>query len=228
MATNYDTLSKQIITYANKIDSVDFINAIPFFISMGQERIWRELKTLGYERVEEIKNFTPQTAIIEKPANWVETISIVYGTINSPFTKSIVLFPRSYEFCINYWPNADDSDDSNPPLFYADRQKQQEGGGEKSTPFEAIFISPTPAKAFKYQLTYLRRVDLITNDNQQNILTEYYADLLFYSCFLEAVIYLKDDPRMQVYQGLYQQALASANELTKDRYTDRGVKRDKD
>ena len=82
-------------------------------------------------------------------------------------------------------------------------------------------------KAFKYQLTYLRRVDLITNDNQQNILTEYYADLLFYSCFLEALIYLKDDPRRQVYQGLYQQALASANELTKDRYTDRGVKRDK-
>ena len=66
------------------------------------------------------------------------------------------------------------------------------------------------------KITHLRKV------------SEYYADLLFYSCFLEALIYLKDDPRMQVYQGLYQQALASANELTKDRYTDRGVKRDKD
>ena len=223
--STYNDLKAQITAYANKTDSVDFINATPFFISMGQERIWRELKTLGYERVEEIKNFTSGSAIIEKPANWVETISIVYGTTDSPFIKSIVLFPRSYEFCINYWPNADDSNDSNPPLFYTDRQKQQEGGA--GTPYEAIFISPTPAKAFKYQLTYLRRVDLITNDNQQNILTEYYADLLFYSCFLEALIYLKDDPRMQVYQGLYQQALASANELTKDRYTDRGVKRDK-
>ena len=226
MTTNYNELSRQIITYANKIDSVDFFAAIPFFINMGQERIWRELRTLGYERVEEIKNFTSGSAIIEKPANWVETISIVYGTTESPFTKSIVLFPRSYEFCINYWPNADDSNDSNPPLFYADRQKQQEGGA--GTPYEAIFISPTPAKAFKYQLTYLRRVDLISPENQTNVLTDYYPDLLFYSCFLEALIYLKDDARMQVYQGLYQNALASANELTKDRYKDRGVKRDKD
>lgn len=223
---NYITLFNQIIAYANKIDSVDFSNAIPFFISMGQQRIWRELRTLGYERVEEIKNFTHGSAIIDKPANWVETISIVYARIDSLFTKSIVLFPRSYEFCINYWPNADDSNDSNPPLFYADRQKQQQGGA--GTPYEAIFISPTPAKDFKYQLTYLQRVDLISPDHQTNVLTNYYPDLLFYSCFLEALIYLKDDPRMQVYQGLYQQALASANELTKDRYTDRGVKRDKD
>ena len=111
-------------------------------------------------------------------------------------------------------------------MFYADRQKQQEGGA--GTPYEAIFISPTPPQDFKYQLTYLRRVDLISPENQTNVLTDYYPDLLFYSCFLEALIYLKDDPRMQVYQGLYQQALASANELTKDRYTDRGVKRDKD
>ena len=226
MTTNYNELSRQIITYANKIESVDFFAAIPFFISMGQERIWRELRTIGYERVEEIKNFTSGSAIIEKPANWIETISIVYGTTESPFTKSIVLFPRSYEFCVNYWPNADDSNDSNPPLFYADRQKQQEGGD--GTPFQAIFISPTPAKDFKYQLTYLRRVDLITGENQTNVLTDYYPDLLFYSCFLEALIYLKDDARLQVYQGLYQQALASANELTNDRYTDREVKRDKD
>ena len=106
MTTNYNELSRQIITYANKIDSVDFFAAIPFFISMGQVRIWRELRTIGYERVEEIKNFTSGSAIIEKPANWVETISIVYGTTESPFTKSIVLFPRSYEFCINYSPYA--------------------------------------------------------------------------------------------------------------------------
>lgn len=225
---DYSTLSTQIITYANKIGSDQFKAATTFFIEMGQQRIWRELKTLGYEKVEEIKKFTKGTAIIEKPAKWEETISIIYGngTTESPFTNSIVLFPRSYEFCINYWPNADKSSESNPPLFYADRQKQQEGGD--GTPYDAIFISPTPARAFSYQLTYLQRVDLITSANQENVLTNYYPDLLFYSCFLEAVIYLKDDTRMQVYQGLYQQALTSANELTKDRYTDRGVKRDKD
>ena len=229
MSTNYETLSKQIITYANQVNSLSFTAAVPFFIAMGQDRIWSELKTLGYEKVQAVGKFVVDNAIIEKPKNWNETISIVYGTSASPFINSTVLFPRSYEFCINYWPNSNKGDPNNPPLFYADRQKNQAGGGGPfESPFEAIFISPTPAATLAYQLTYLWRVDYITNDNQKNVLTEYYPNLLFYSCFLEALIYLKDDQRMPVYQGLYQNALTAANELTKDRYTDRGVKRDKD
>jgi len=224
MESNYDNLSLQIITYANQVDSTSFINAVPFFISMGQDRIWNELKTLGYEKVSEIGDFVANNAIIQKPANWNKTISIVYGTIDSPFTNSTVLFPRSYEFCINYWPNSSQGDPNNPPLFYADRQKNQAGGD--GTPYQAIFISPTPAATLKYQLTYLCRVDYITDKNQTNVLTNYYPNLLFYSCFLEALIYLKDDQR--TVQGLYQNALAAAKELTEDRYTDRGVKRDKD
>jgi hypothetical protein len=129
------------------------------------------------------RNFAANNAIIEKPANWNETISIVYGTTASAFTNSTVLFPRSYEFCINYWPNSNQGDKNNPPLFYADRQKQQQGGA--GTPFEAIFISPTPAATFAYQLTYLCRVNYITDENQKNVLTDYYPNLLFYSCFLE-------------------------------------------
>lgn len=227
MTTTYNKLTEQITAYANKKNSADFIAAIPFFIAMGQERIWRDLKTLGFESVEEIKAMEANKAIIEKPRLWNETLSIIYGDTDSPFNKSKVLFPRSYEFCINYWPNANISDSDNPPLFYADHQLIQ-GGGDGS-PYEGIFISPTPDKAYMYQITYLTRVNPINNDGvNTNILTDHYPDLLFYSCFLEALIYLKDDQRMAVYQDLYKGALNSANELTNDRYTDRGVRRDKD
>ena len=227
MTTTYNNLTNQIIAYANKGNSADFIAAIPFFIAMGQERIWRDLKSLGFESVEEIKTMEVNKAIIEKPILWNETLSIVYGTEASPFTKSKVLFPRSYEFCINYWPNPSISDADNPPLFYADRQLRQEGGD--GSPYQGIFISPTPDKAYHYQITYLTRVNPINNEGEDtNILTDHYPDLLFYSCFLEALIYLKDDQRMAVYQDLYKGALNSANELTNDRYTDRGVRRDKD
>ena len=226
MATSYDELTKQIIAYANKGNSEDFVAAIPFFIAMGQERIWRDLKTLGFESVEEIKAMEENNAIIKKPRFWNETLSIIYGDTDSPFNKSKVLFPRSYEFCINYWPNANIIDPNNPPLFYADRQLQQKGGD--GSPYDGIFISPTPDKAYQYQITYLTRVIPIIKSEQMNILTDHYSDLLFYSCFLEALIYLKDDQRMAVYQDLYKGALSSANELTNDRYTDRGVRRDKD
>ena len=227
MTTTYNNLTNQIIAYANKGNSADFITAIPFFIAMGQERIWRDLKTLGFESVEEIKAMEGNKAIIEKPRLWNETLSIIYGDTDSPFNKSKVLFPRSYEFCINYWPNANISNPDNPPLFYADRQLKQEGG--EGSPYQGIFISPTPDKDYQYQITYLTRVNPINNKGvETNILTDHYPDLLFYSCVLEALIYLKDDQRMAVYQDLYKGALSSANELTNDRYTDRGVRRDKD
>ena len=87
-------------------------------------------------------------------------------------------------------------------------------------------IVPTPDKEYNYQITYIGRPNLITNQNQTNILTDYYPDLLFYAAFLEALIYLKDDQRMPVYTKLYQESLTAANNLTKDRYIDRSVKRD--
>jgi len=100
------------------------------------------------------------------------------------------------------------------------------GGKVQNWPYDRIFISPTPAQNNVYRLIYNGRPDLITNDNQTNILTDYYPDLLFYAAFLEALIYLKDDQRMPVYTKLYQESLTSANNLTKDRYIDRSVKRD--
>ena len=52
----------------------------------------------------------------------------------------MILFPRSYEFCINYWPNIDSATIDNPPLFYADKILPN------TKPYDRIFISPTPAQ----------------------------------------------------------------------------------
>jgi hypothetical protein len=217
---NYTTLIAQIIAYANRGGSIEFAASIPYFIENAQQKIWKELNTTGFQKAQD-GSFQAQTARIFKPADWQETISVTYGSPDgdSVFTNSVVMFPRSYEFCINYW-NANDSDINNPPLFYAD--KTAPGHND----YKVMFLSPTPALAYKYRLIYKARPDLITNDNQTNILTDYYPDLLFYAAFLEALIYLKDDQRIPVYTKLYQESLTAANNLTKDRYIDRSVKRD--
>ena len=44
--------------------------------------------------------------------------------------------------------------------------------------YKVMFLSPTPALAYKYRLIYKARPDLITNENQTNILT---TILIFYS-----------------------------------------------
>lgn len=219
---NYTTLVSQIIAYANRGGSIEFAAAIPYFIENAQQKIWKELNTLGFQKATEPKKFQVNNATIKKPADWQETISIIYGSEDRLLLNSVILFPRSYEFCINYWPNVNLSDPANPPLFYSDYRSAT----EKTDPYKYYLIVPTPDKAYTYQITYIGRPDLITNENQTNILTDYYPDLLFYAAFLEALIYLKDDQRMPVYTKLYQEALTSANNLTKDRYIDRSVKRD--
>lgn len=216
---NYTTLFNQIIVYANRGNSTGFQEAIPYFIENAQQKIWKELNTTGFQKAFD-SQFQADNANISKPPDWQETISLSYGTPESIFTNNVILFPRSYEFCINYWPNADTSDADNPPLFYADKIQPN------TKPYDRIFISPTPYQNYTYRLIYNGRPNLITNANQTNILTDYYPDLLFYAAFLEALIYLKDDQRMPVYTKLYQEALTAANNLTKDRYIDRSVKRD--
>ena len=216
---NYTTLFNQIIAYANRGGSIEFAASIPYFIEMGQQKIWKELNTTGFQKAFD-GQFQANNANISKPPDWQETISLSYGTPESLFTNNVILFPRSYEFCTNYWPNVDTATIDNPPLFYADKIQPN------TKPYDRIFISPTPAQNNVYRLIYNGRPDLITNDNQTNILTDYYPDLLFYAAFLEALIYLKDDQRMPVYTKLYQESLTSANNLTKDRYIDRSVKRD--
>lgn len=219
---NYTTLFNQIIAYASRGGSIEFAASIPYFIEMGQQKIWKELNTTGFQKTTQLKKFQVNNATIEKPADWQETISIIYGEVDNFFINNVVLFPRSYEFCINYWPNVNLSDMDNPPLFYCDYQ----AGGENVSPYKHYLIVPTPDKEYNYQITYIGRPNLITQDNQTNILTDYYPDLLFYAAFLEALIYLKDDQRMPVYTKLYQDSLTAANNLTKDRYIDRSVKRD--
>ena len=216
---NYTTLASQIIAYANRGGSIEFAAAIPYFIEMGQQKIWKELNTLGFQKAVD-GSFQANNSTISKPADWQETISLSYGTTESLFTNNVILFLRSYEFCTNYWPNVDTATLDNPPLFYADDILPN------TKPYDKIFISPTPAQNNVYRLIYVGRPDLITNENQTNILTDYYPDLLFYAAFLEALIYLKDDQRMPVYTKLYQESLTAANNLTKDRYIDRSVKRD--
>lgn len=224
---NYQELVTQIQAYANRpaLD-IRFTAAIPYFIDLGQQRIWREAKDIGFEKVTQGGKFTSGSAILAKPADWNKTISLIYGSTESAFANTVTLYLRTYEFCRSYWPNANNSSGDNPPLFYADHQRDL--NSDTGTAYDGFFISPTPDKDYAYQLVYLRNPNLITVDNNENFLTQRYPDLLFYACFLEALSYLKNDERIPVFESLYNRALQSPNNETKERYTDRTSKRDKD
>jgi hypothetical protein len=209
---DYNSLIIQIQNWANRTDQ-PFTSEITNFINQGINRIYSEAKNIGFE-VTVQSTLTQGNSVISKPASWRETISF-YITDNREepviFDPPFLLL-RSRDFCQTYWPN---NTLTSPPKFYADY-------GNNS-----YYISPTPDYAYPFQLTYLS-LPLFNVDNPQNFLTERYPRLLFYACMVEAEPFLKDDERVPVFKALYNEALQDINNDTKERYTDRVSKRDKD
>ena len=207
---NYQDLVGMVTAYSNNNNPV-FIANIPSFVLLAQQRIWREAKDIGFEQVTAQGAFVANNATVLKPANWNKTISFVYGTVDSAFENCTTLYLRTYEFCRMYWPNANKGVAENPPLFYADHQINLPDPDR--TAYSGFFISPTPLVAYKYQIVYLKNVVAINGDNQENILTLKFPDLLFYACMIEAMTYLKDDKRLPIFENEYQRALQSINKL---------------
>jgi hypothetical protein len=52
---------------------------VAYLVEMGQQKIWKELNTPGFQKTTQLKKFQVNNATIEKPADWQETISIIYG-----------------------------------------------------------------------------------------------------------------------------------------------------
>jgi hypothetical protein len=205
---NYTTLTEQIKSYANRADDA-FIKQIPNFIEQGINRLYSEAKNIGFEIIFGGDLAINQTTI-KKPVNWRETISFELYSQNQTFSK--FLLPRSYEFCKSYWPNQTLTAE---PSFYANYND-----------YNKFYLSPTVDKQYKYKLIYLG-VPFFNKTNDENFLTQRYPRLLFYSCMLEAMPFLRDDERLAVFEGLYSNALADINSDTTARYNDRTTNRNK-
>ena len=74
---NYTTLLNQIIAYANRGGSIEFAASIPYFIEMGQQKIWKELNTTGFQKAfEQISIFSVNNGIKELDEFHVTEIAI--------------------------------------------------------------------------------------------------------------------------------------------------------
>jgi len=215
---NYNSLTLQIQNYANRTDDF-FKNQIPDFINQGISRIYSEARSIGFQKiVEGNPTFTQNSPLITKPIDWKETISLSY-IIPGPSPTTNYVLPRTYEFCKTYSPT---TTVVGPPIFSADYSMPPANVGAGS-----IFLAPTPDFAYVYELIYLS-LPLFNATNPVNFLTDKYPSLLLYACLVETIPFLKDDERVPVFEALYNRALKDILTDTKERYTDRLSKRDKD
>lgn len=209
--TTFDTLQEDLKRYLERgsatTDAVVF-EQLPRLINLAERRCARELKVQGFINVV-TDNFVVGQSVYAKPDRWRSTVSINFG---SGATASIrkPIFARDYEYLRAYWP---DESLVSEPKFYADYN------------YSNWLVIPPPDGGYPFEVVYYELPVLLDASNQSNWLTEYAPELLLYASLLEAAPFLKNDDRIQTWQGLYDRAAAMLNGEDLSKILDRAAVR---
>ena len=177
---------------------------IPRLINMAERRIARELKVQILQNVVTTQ-MQAGVSVYPKPDRWRDTISMNFGG-----TDRTPLYTRSYEYCRNYWP---DESQQGTPEFYCDYN------------YSNWLIVPTPDADYHLEILYYELPPLLDEQNQQNWVTDYAPNLLTYGALLEATPFLKQDERIQMWQGFYDRAAQTLNGEDLGKILDRSASR---
>lgn len=203
----WDSLVQDLINYPQRTTDTVYVAQIPAIISLAEQTLVTELKIRGDEKYV-TSSFLAGQAVRVKPARWKETISFNFGS-GSGFTLRKPLLERSYEYLRYYWPDATVVDATQLPKYYADYG------------FNHFLIVPTPALAYPFELVYYELWQPLDATHQTNWLTINAPDLLLYASLNQAIPFLRDDPRVPLWQAYYKNAKQSYIEENASRVTDR-------
>lgn len=198
-----------ITTYAElKAAIADFLNrddldaAIDTFIDLAEADMNRAIRHWRMEGRSTAEIDTQYSAL---PADFMEAIRFY---ITSGFTHP--LEPISQAELLSR--KREDLNTSGEPRFYAIT------GGE-------IEVYPAPDGTYEAELYYYKRIDALSDSTTTNWLLTYYPDAYLYGALVHSAPYLKDDARIQVWVGLFQNAIASINaESDKTKFGGKGLR----
>jgi hypothetical protein len=201
----YDSLLVDLRRYLERGFTVEsdaiVYEQLPRLVTLAERRIARELKIEGF--IQPVTTILqPGVAVYMKPDRWRDTISMT--------ADNVAIFARSYEYVRSYWP---DESQTSTPLYYADYDYQH------------WILAPTPAAAQTLEILYYQQPPLLGDEVQTNWLTQYAPDLLLYAALLEATPFLKNDERIQTWQGMYDRAASAINNEDLKRIVDRAANR---
>lgn len=174
---------------------------LPRLITLGERRIARELKILGFIRAVTTP-LVPGDCFYQKPDRWRDTVSMT--------ADGKPIFSRSYDYLRNFWP---DLTQRATPQFYADFDYQH------------WILVPTPVAVAQLEILYYEQPALLGDDLQTNWLTDYAPDTLLYSTLLEATPFLKNDTRIQTWQAMYDRSAQALSGEDLKRILDRSATR---
>lgn len=200
VAMTYDSLVADVESYLERTDQAT-ISKIPTFIMLAEQIIASEIKFMGNLTVNTF-NMVQGNPVIDKPARWRKTVSL--NILVNGQKQPILL--RKYEYLRNYWP---DATQQAVPLYYADYD------------YFHWLVAPTPVEAYQAEVLYYERIQPLDATNQTNWFTMYAPQALLYGTLLQAMPFLKNDGRVQLWQTMYQQYMSALKAEDLQRLGDR-------
>lgn len=213
MVMTYTSLVAQVEDYIDRND-VETIARIPNFIYQAQQYLSLACKTIGTES-SVVSFFIPGQSVYQKPANWRRNISMNVGSGDNFDTRNPVLL-RTYEFLRAYTPDAADATKRALPRFYSDYQ------------FTNFLVAPTPDLTYPFEYIFLQIPDPITAINETNWWTNFAPQVLLNATLLEAMYFLKNDERIEVFKAARQEGVELINQQNDMRIVDRSSARQAD
>jgi hypothetical protein len=217
VSMTFQSLQQDVQNYIERgtvLDPIVFAQ-LPELINFAERRISRELKVLGFV-VAATFTLQPNLAVYPKPDRWRKLLSLNVGQAATGNSVRSQVFPRSYEYIRQYWP--DDTQTNTtvfgvaaPPKFYAEYNYQN------------IIVAPTPDAAYPAEIVYYEEPALLDATNNTNWITQYAPNLLLYSSLLECMPFIKQDARTATWQGMYDRAAAVLDSESKDGIMDRNA-----
>lgn len=178
----YDSLVENVQSYLERTDAAT-LEKIPLFIMLAEQKIALDIKFLGNLTVN-ASTMVAGEPVIDKPARWRKTVSVnvTVGGVRKP------VFLRKYEYLREYAP---DPTVTGQPEYYCDYD------------YTHWLVAPTPASAYAFEVIYYERAQPLDSANQSNWFTTYAPQALLYGTLLQAMPFLKNDDRVQLWQQQY-------------------------
>lgn len=198
----YTSLVADVTLYLERSDA-QTIDQIPSFINLAESIISDELKILGQQQTVST-TLVQGDPTLQKPTRWRKTTSMNITVAGERFP----LLLRKYEYMRNYWPNPTQED---VPKFYGDYD------------FDHWFIAPTPSDDYAIEILYYEKIQPLDDTNQTNWFTINAPQAMLYGTLLQAMPFLKNDSRVQLWQALYDRAVQTLKLENDTRTIDRSA-----
>lgn len=182
---DYSSLKANIASWLNRSD---LSSEIDTFIDLAEADMMRKLR---HWRMEARTTLSVSGQYTDLPADFIEAQRVV-ASASAPVRMELMARGEMQQL------REAANDTGGTPQYYAITGGQLE-------------VYPSPDATYSVDLAYLQRPADLDDTDTTNWVITYYPDIYLYGALVHSAPFLMDDPRLAIWQGLYEKALAEAN-----------------